>query len=267
MPTLYKPILTEADSIWSTPAEAISDWVSANRDVILARLNFDEEHGRLGEADGKFDEQIKRAQDEVLGEISGVLALGAAQAAEPKTGVTIATLERIKKHPSAAQDYTLPGFAEWLLASHYQRGDEDTGTYFPDVMGFVPNDFHGTIQIPREESILKAASAAIDDLSQGRRAGRPSSEATRIVGEGLRGIYLRYNDKITRRSETSCRHGDYIQVEAGPFFDFVSAAIVPLQNLLRERRLPRVTAASIVRQSRYPISPIKVRFHRSPGNE
>ncbi len=228
MPTLYKPILTEADSIWSTPAEAISDWVSANRDVILARLNFDEEHGRLGEADGKFDEQIKRAQDEVLGEISGVLALGAAQAAEPKTGVTIATLERIKKHPSAAQDYTLPGFAEWLLASH---------------------------------------SAAIDDLSQGRRAGRPSSEATRIVGEGLRGIYLRYNDKITRRSETSCRHGDYIQVEAGPFFDFVSAAIVPLQNLLHERRLPRVTAASIVRQSRYPISPIKVRFHRSPGNE
>src|SRR5258705_1882910 len=155
MPTLYKPILTEADSIWSTPAEAISDWVSANRDVILARLNFDEEHGRLGEADGKFDEQIKRAQDEVLGEISGVLALGAAQAAEPKTGVTIATLERIKKHPSAAQDYTLPGFAEWLLASHYQRGDEDTGTYFPDVMGFVPNDFHAQSKFPARRASSK----------------------------------------------------------------------------------------------------------------
>jgi hypothetical protein len=38
-------------------------------------------------------------------------------------------------------------------------------------------------------------------------------------------------------------------VEAGSFLDFVSVAIVPLQNLLRERRLPSVTAVSIVRQS------------------
>jgi hypothetical protein len=116
-------------------------------------------------------------------------------------------------------------------------------------MGFVPNDFCGTIQIPSEESIAKAASAAIDDLSRGRQAGRPSSEANRIVGEGLREIFSRYNDKITRRSETSWRDGEFIQVEAGSFLDFVSVAIVPLQNLLRERRLPPVTAVSIVRQS------------------
>lgn len=246
MPTLYKPILTECESVWSTPAKAIADQVFANRDVILERLNFHEEHGRLGGAGGKFDEQIKRAQDEVLAEISGVLALAAAQAAEPQTGVIIATLEWIKKHPSAAQDYALPGFAEWLLAPHYQRADEDAGTFFPDVMGFVPNNFHGTIQIPGDDSIVEAASAAIDDLMPGRRAGRPSSEANGIVAEGLRGIFLRYNDKITRRSETSWRDGDFIQVEAGPFFDFVSAAIVPLRNLWRERG---VTAESIVRRA------------------
>jgi hypothetical protein len=89
MPTLYKPILTEAESIWSAPAKAISDQVFENRDDILERLNFHEVHGRLGEAGGKFDEQIKRAQDEVLAEISGILAFAAARAAEPQTGVII----------------------------------------------------------------------------------------------------------------------------------------------------------------------------------
>jgi hypothetical protein len=248
MPTLYKPILTEGESVWSTPAKAISDHVFENRCYILERLNFHEEHGRLGEADGKFDQQIKRSEDEVLAEISGILAFAAARAAEPKTGVIIASLEWIEKHPSAAQGHALPGFAEWLLAPHYQRGDEDAGTYFPDVIGFVPNDFHDAIQIPGEQNIVNAASAAINSLNRGRRAGRPSSEANRIVAEGLRDIFLRYNDKITRRSETSWRDEEFIQVEAGPFFDFVSAAIAPLQNLLRERRLPPVTAESIVRQ-------------------
>jgi hypothetical protein len=113
-------------------------------------------------------------------------------------------------------------------------------------MGFVPNGFHDTIQIPSEQSIVKATSAAIDDLSQGRRKGRPSKEANRIVGAGLRDVFLRYNNKITRRSETSWRDGEFIQVEAVPFFDFVSATIVPLQKFLRGRCLPRVTAGSIL---------------------
>jgi hypothetical protein len=121
MPTLYKPILTEAESVWSTSAKAISDQVFESRCDILGRLNFDEEHGRLGEADGKFDEQIKRAQDEVLAEISGILTFAAARAAEPRTGVIIATLKWIQKHPSAPQDYALPGFAERSLAQCYQR--------------------------------------------------------------------------------------------------------------------------------------------------
>jgi hypothetical protein len=261
VPTLYKSILSEGQSIWSSTAKAISDQVLMNRDVILERLNFQKEHGRLGETNGKFDEQIKRAQDEVLWEIVGILVFAIARAAEPRIGEIIATLKWIKKHPSATQDYTLPGFAEWFLALYYQRADEDAGTYFPDVMGFMPPDFHGSIQMPSEKSIVKAASAATDDLSQGRRAGRPPSEAIRIVAGGLRGIYLRYNDKITRCSETSRRDGEFIQVEAGPFFDFVSTVIVPLQNPLRERRLPPVTAESIVHQGRYPISPIKARFH------
>lgn len=267
MPTLYRPILTEAESVWSSPAKAISDEVFKNRAEILERLNFHEEHGRLGEADGKFDEQIKRAQDEVLGEISGILTFAAARAAEPQIGVVIATIRWIEKHPSAAQDYALPGFAEWSLAPHYQRGDENRGTYFADVMGFVPNDFHGTIQIPIEQSIVKAASLAIDDLNRFRPVGRPSSEANRILAEGLRGIFLRYNDKITRRSETSSRDGEFIQVEAGSFFDFIDAVIAPLRNFCHERRLPLVTAESIVRHGRYPISTINVRFRSGPSND
>jgi hypothetical protein len=265
MPTLYKHVLNEGESVWLILAKAISEGVFENRRGVLERLNFHEEHGRPGDADGKFDEQIKRCEDEVLAEIAGVLAHAFARAAEPRTGVIIATLEWIKRHPSKAQDYALPGFAEWSLAPHYQRAGEDKGTYFPDVMGFVPIDFHGTIQIPDEESVVKAASAAIHD-SERRPVGRPFSESNRIVGEGLREIYLRYNDKITRRSETSWRDGGFIQVEAGPFYDFVSAAIVPLQTPLSRRRLPPVTAEAIVRQGHYPISRIKHRFYRGPGH-
>jgi hypothetical protein len=261
LPTLYKPIVTEGESVWSIPAKVIAHYLSKNPGQVLDRLNFYEEHGRPGEAGGKFDEQIKRAQDEVLAEIVGVLTFAFARAAEPPRGVKIASLKWIEKHPSAAQDYALPGFAEWSLARNYQRADEDMGTYFPDVVGFVPNDFQGTIHVPAEESIVKAASAAIYDLEQGRQAGRPSSEACRILSEGLRPIFLRYNDKITRRSEISSRgDGNYFQVEAGPFFDFVSAAIVPLQIALGERGLKLLKVSSIVRQGRYPNSSITGRF-------
>ena len=247
MPTKYKPVINEPESVWSTPAKTILDQVLESRRDILEPLNFYLEHGRPGEADGKFDTQIRHAEDEVLAEIAGILAFAAARAARPRSGVVIATLEWIAKQPSAARDYTLPGFAEWLLVPHYQRADEDRGVYFPDVMGFVPNGFHDTIQIPAEDSIIKAASAAIDALGPATRAGRPSSEANSIVGEGLGQIFLRYNEKITRRSELSSRGGKLVQVERGPFLDFASAVIVPLQNFLHSRCLPPVTAESIVR--------------------
>jgi hypothetical protein len=260
MSTKYKPIINEPESVWSAPAKALLGNALEQRGNILETLNFYEEHGHLGGMDGKFDDRITCAAGELLAELAGILTLALARAAEAPTGVAIATLEWVKKNPSAAQGYTLPGFAEGLLAAHYQRNDEDKATYYPDIMGFVPNGFHDTIQIPAEESIINAASAAIDALSSVRRAGRPSSEATRILGEGLREMFLRFNTKITRRSETSSRHGELVQVEAGPFFDFVSAAIVPLQDLLRERGLPPVTAESIVRLGRYPISPITARF-------
>lgn len=247
MPTLYNPVLIEGESVWSTPAKAIMDHVIENRCEILDRLNFHQEHGRLGEVDGKFDDQIKVAQDEVLAEISGVLALAAALVAEPQTGVILATLQWIRRHPSAAQNYSLPGFAEWLLAPHYQRADEEIGTFFPDVMGFVPNGFNGTIQIPGEPSIVKAALAAMNDLSRRRRRGRPSSVGNQIMGTQLRAIFLRYNDRATRRSETSWKDGKLVQVEAGAFFDFVSATIVPLQEFFRALRLSPPTVQSIVR--------------------
>jgi hypothetical protein len=249
VPTKHKPLISEPESVWSTPATIMSDRTRENRRAILEPLNFYREHGRPGDSNGKFDTQIRRAEDELLAEITGILTLAAASAAEPRTGVHISTLEWIKKHPSAAQDYALPGFAEWSLVPYYQRADEDKGTYFPDVMGFVPNNFRHPIQIPTEGSIIKAASAAIDALRRARRAGRPSSTANPVVSDGLREIFLRYNEKITRHSVTGWRDKKFVQFEAGPFLDFVKAAILPLNRFLIERRLPPVTAESIVRLS------------------
>ena len=188
MSTKSKPIINEPETVWSTPAKAILKKVLEQRSNILETLNFHAEYGRLGDMDGKFDDRITCAADEVLAEIAGFITLALARAAEAPTGVAIATLEWVKKNPSAAQGYTLPGFAEWLLAAHYQRNDEDKATYYPDIMGFVPNRFHDTIQIPAKESIINAASAAIDALSSVRRAGRPSSEATRILGRPARDV-------------------------------------------------------------------------------
>ena len=260
MPTLYKPVTGEVESVWSGPAEAILVQVFENRAAILETLNFHEEHGRLGDADGRFDEKLLKAEDELLAEIAGVLTFAAAQAAEPKPGVAIATLEWIRKHPSAAQDRSLPGFAEWLIADHYQRDDEQKGTYFPDIMGFKPNGFDAEMAIPDEAAIIKAATAAIDELNAERSAGRPTSEAVRTVAEGLRSIFLRFNEKTTRRSEQTSKDGRLKQTEGGPFFEFVRAAILALQNILVDRNLRELSINSIVHNGRYPISSISPRF-------
>jgi len=256
VPTLYKPILSEPESVWANPAKTILDEILANGPEILESLNFYEEHGRPGETEGKFDEQIVRSGNEVLSEMAGILIFAAAQAAEPKAGVKIATLERIRKNPSSAQDRTLPGFAEWILADHYKRDQEDNGTYFPDIVGFVPNGFDGTIETPDEESIIQAASAAIEYLNGNRSTGRPVSEAIRIVSEGLRSIFLRYNEKITRHSEITSRDGRFLQMESGPFFEFVCTVVLPLQNFLVGRNLKQIAASSIVHNGRYPVSSI-----------
>jgi len=249
MPTKYKPVLSEVESAWSGPAKMISDQVFQNRANILEALNFYDEHGRLGDAGGGFDQQLLQSEQEILSEIADYLTFAAAQAAEPRRGVLIATLEHLQKHPAGAQNRTLPGVVERLLADHYQRGEEEKGTHFPDVMGFLPGGIEDTIETPNEASISNAASAAIDDLKEGIVAGRPRSKANTIVAHGLGLIFLRYNEKITRRSETSWRDGEFIQVETGEFLTFVRAAIVPLANFLHERHLPRVTAESIVRQA------------------
>ena len=82
MPTLYKPIKSEPESVWSGAASvAISDQVFENRVNILEKLKFHDHHGRPGKAAGKFDLQIARAENEVLSEIAGVLTLAAAHAA------------------------------------------------------------------------------------------------------------------------------------------------------------------------------------------
>lgn len=261
MSTLYKPIVVSPESAWSNPAKAISYEVFENRAQILKSLNFHEEHGHLGDGGGKFDDSIVRAENELLNEIAGILTFAAAQAVEIKVGVAIATLAWVRKNPSSAQSRTLPGFVEWLLADHYQRTDESKATYFPDIMGFVPDGFAGKMAIADENSIINAASAAINQLGQNRSAGRPFSEASRVVAVGLRPIFLRYNAKITRHFETSWRDGEFKQIAAGPYFDFVSAAIAPLQKFLLERDLNEVSVDKIVRLGRYPISSITNRFN------
>jgi hypothetical protein len=264
MPTKYKPIISEPESVWSEPAIIIKAKVLENREVILERLNFYDEHGRVGDFEGKFDEQIARFETEVLDEVAGILTLPAAEAVYPTPGVILATLEWVKKNPSAAQDHTLPGIAEWMLAPHYQRAGEAPGTYFADILGFLPNNFQDALNIPEQTSVVKAASAAIDGLLPGHTAGRPVSRINAVLGPKLRPLYLRYNPKITRHSVITWKGWHYTQMEAGSYLDFVRAVTLPLDQLVLERGLQRVSPEVIARLGRYPIDSIKARFVPEP---
>jgi hypothetical protein len=257
VPTLYKPVSSDPESLWSVVAVAISAEVDKHRPSILDALNFDEEYGRIGHHGGKFDAQIKRAQDEVLEEIKGVLTYAAVRAAKPSVGQIIATLEESRRKPSAVQDPNVPGFVQWHVADRYQVGEEPKGTLFPHIMGFSPDGYPHSVEIPHQESVVEAVSAAIADLKQNRVPGRSRSEVTRIVASGLRSIYLCFNSHVARRYETSSLgDGQLIQIETGQFSQFVRAVLDPLAALLDERGLKKKFAvSSIARMARYPDPP------------
>lgn len=65
-----------------------------------------------------------------------------------------------------------------------------------------------------------------------RKAGRPCDILTRALGPRLLDMFLRYNPSAGRRSVWTSIDGKLVQEEAGPFFEFIKAAIEPVNDFL-----------------------------------
>jgi len=246
MPTLYKAQLVEKSS-YETDAIYIREWLSEHDRDVLGILRFYDENGKLGDFEGKFDQQIQQATDDLLEEISGVLIEALCQVATIPPGVMMATLDKIAKQPALGLSPLLPGAVDWLLACHYQRGEEKPGTFWPDAMRISPKGFEAP-QAPTEVGIRNAVVLAQGEVRQWRRKGRPSIDAHEPLAKNLGSIFLRYQPAITRITDVG-RPGANTSKERGDFLDFVESVLPPLNTVLRQRGLARMTPLTIVRQA------------------
>jgi hypothetical protein len=246
MPTLYKPQLIERFT-YRPDAIYIREWLSENDRDVLGILRFHDEHGKPGDFEGGFDKQIQQATNDLLDEITGILVETLPRMAATPPGVTMATLDKIAKQPALGLSPLLPGEVDWLLAHHYQRGEEKPGTFWSDVMRIHPKGFKGIPQPPTELGIRNAAVLAQEYVRQRRRKGRPSIDAHEPIAAKLGSIFLRYQPSITRITEVT--PGTKASKERGEFLDFVDSVLPPLNTILRQRRLACVTALTIVRQA------------------
>jgi hypothetical protein len=246
MPTLSKPRLKEPRSIWRTPSVGMRKELNSIKPDVLERLGFYCEHGRPEDFGSKYKKQVHTNEKEVLSEILGALTIAYSILNNLSRPVLIATLKKIQQNPSLIHRKTLPTLALWSVAQYYQRRDERPGTFWPDIMGERPANFPGRRKKPIPKKIETAASAAVEQLQINRKHGRPANAANAILAEKLGGIFRRYNGDIVRHSLDSARGSRPLQIDGGPFFDFVHLVTTPLRSLLRKRNFKTISPSGVV---------------------
>jgi len=250
MPKWYKPQLKEEGSVWLKPSAEMGRELSADKENVLGKLRFYCAHGRPEDFDGKFKDQVRTHEKEILSEIVGVLTLAASTISiKLPRGVLIATLEKVLIKPVLIYDPTFRPAVAWFLAQFYQRKNEKPGTYWPDIMGERFAKSPGRPRKPGKRRIKAAASSALEFLRSGRTPGRPPNFAIDVLAKELGDIFRRYNPKITRHSLDSSLHGLPHQIDGGPFFEFVEAVLKPLQKYLDANSLPSVSASTVARRA------------------
>lgn len=246
MPTLYKAQLDEKSS-YATDAVYIREWLSKHQVVVLGRLRFCDEHGKLGDFEGGFDNEIQQATNDLLEEISSILIEALCHMATIPAGVMAATLGKIAKQPALGLSTMLPGAVVWLLACHYQRGEEKPGTFWQDALHISIKGLEAP-QPSTEFGIRKSAIRAQGAVRQWRRKGRTPIDAHETLAAKLGSIFLRYQPRITRITDVGTPGGS-ISKERGDFLDFVESVLPPLNAILRKRGLAPVTPLTIVRRA------------------
>lgn len=248
MPTLSKPQLSEP-LIWGDTK--IESSLNAIKEQVLEKLGFYREHDRVESFNSKFEKQVRDHENEVINEIVGVLTHAAAVAAKISDPALIATLKSIRRRPNLVFNNPVIGAAAWIIAENYQRQNEKPGTFWPDIMGQLPQDFHGSLRNPALANIKAAASRSLQKLQRPRSPGQPRNFANVLLSEKLGQIFLRYNDRITRHSVVIATGPDRLR-DGGPFFDFIQLVLEPLQSFLRAHKLRSVSASGVFQYTRKP---------------
>jgi hypothetical protein len=246
MPTLSKPQLFERESPWRRESDRFLQELCRKGVPILARLNYYAERDLpVPEADQL--EVLVQDEEIELKRIAGALTFAAEASEELADAIVIATLKEVSRNPSLLRLGPLPPPVECDIARNYQRGDEKPGTHWRDVWGDQPAIFGGLVEVPTDANIGRAAFAAIAKRQRARKRGRRPNAANQVLAEHLGEIYRQSGQRITRHRHPEMRHGKLVFVESGPFCDFLSLVLPPLQAYLRERGLAPVTIDTIVR--------------------
>jgi hypothetical protein len=102
------------------------------------------------------------------------------------------------------------------------------------------------------QAVAREASARQFYKGSGRRAGRPRDVMTPYLAPELLSVYLRCHDSAGRQSVATSIDGKLKQTETGQLFEFINAAIKPLNDYLTTELHRRPLSAS--RLARFALS-------------
>jgi hypothetical protein len=243
MPALYKAELTEPApatvDIWKRMHEGLKPRA---REILSSLGYYAERDLPLPSASDQLTQEELRELDP----IASALMLAAIEAEGMPAGKLVATLQRVAKEPSLVDSDEFPGDVLWDVGCGYRRGEEQPGTYSIDVWGRGQVQAPYPIEIPTAANITRAAETALQRLQANRKRGRPVNRANQILAQKMSPIFRSSGLPLVRKHKDSFRDGEYIQLECGPFNDFLKLVLPPLKEYLRERRLASVTVHSIV---------------------
>ncbi|MDB5611432.1 MAG: hypothetical protein JWP25_8332 [Bradyrhizobium sp.] len=259
MPARYKPQLNHIGFDWFYQSNRFLNELLAKEIPILERLGFYKEYGSL--EDPTFSGHVESMN--LMNEICGILSVAATiqmDAGFKAPHQVIATLEAIKKDPSLVITHSIEPEALGAIARCYQRGQEAPGTFWFDI------DRAGNTPLPNPDQVRAAASNAIASLKLEASPGRRPDRVGEFLAVRFREIFLRFNDRITRHSVVSSRdvksglsshETKEVQLEAGPFIEFLELVLEPLNQFFLSlpkyygaRRISAGAVAEVVRDRR-----------------
>jgi len=246
MPTIPKAQLTEPETpmpeIWNRMFKGLVPKARA----ILDFLGYYAE--RDLEIPGQESELSEEEKEELV-PVARALMEAAIVSVQMSDGVIVATLDKVAKNPSGFFDNQLPAAVQWEIATDYQRGDEQPGTFSMDIWGDEQTICTYALETPTEANIARAATAASRRVDELRTSGRPHNKANRLLAVRLGRIFHVTGHSIVRRRESAGKmfKEKVVYAETGPFYDFLEMVLPPLRLYLSEQKLAPVTIDSVVR--------------------
>jgi hypothetical protein len=236
MPTIHKPQLDHVSFAWHDQSNKFRQELETQRLQILERSGFNDEFG--DPADAPSDNTEKQGT-EFIRELSGIISLAATikmDAGYKPVNKLLATCKSIEKDPSLILTGGVEPEALACVARNYQRGEEEPGTFWFDV------DQAGDAPLQYPQGVSKAASVVIRKLEKAAHSGRPRDVMLNYLADSLLACFLRFNETATRHSIAS--DGDRAQAAAGPFLEFLTLIIGPLNKFLVQ--LPPKYGAKVI---------------------